>query len=245
MPSTLSIKIGDLLYKKAFPVYNFIYPIFKNRQDKDEIALLKRSIRKNDTVLDIGANIGFYTKLLSELVGENGKVYAFEPDTTNFNYLQRNAGHLKNVELHYKAVSDHSGMVTLYKSTLLNVDHKTYASDGFSEKYEIPCVAIDDLLPNAKIDFIKIDIQGYEYFAFKGMHRLFEKNKDLSIISEFYPYGIKKSGTNVYDFLNCFTGMGFHVTLLENGVTKNLTNETLPEYEHLDEHHYFNLFISR
>ena len=46
MPSALSIKLGDFLYKNAFPVYNIIYPFFKRRQDKHEIALLKKYIKK-------------------------------------------------------------------------------------------------------------------------------------------------------------------------------------------------------
>ena len=50
MPSALSIKIGDLLYKHAFPVYNIVYPVFKNRQDKQEILLLKKYIKTNKVV---------------------------------------------------------------------------------------------------------------------------------------------------------------------------------------------------
>jgi predicted methyltransferase len=125
MPSSLSIKIGDFLYKNLFPVYNIVYPVFKKNQDKHEISLLNKYIRKGDVVLDIGANIGFYTKILSALVGEQGKVYAFEPDATNFSHLKKNAGHLKNAVLINKAVSDKTGKITLYQSDLLNVDHKT------------------------------------------------------------------------------------------------------------------------
>ena len=97
MPSALSIKIGDFLYKNAFPIYNVIYPFFKRKQDKHEIALLKQYVKKGDIVLDIGANIGFYTKILAELVGENGKVYAFEPDKTNFSYLMKNSESLNRL----------------------------------------------------------------------------------------------------------------------------------------------------
>jgi FkbM family methyltransferase len=245
MPSAISIKIGDLLYKNAFPIYNMIYPLFKNRQDKDEIALLKKHIKKGDTVLDIGANIGFYTKILSGLVGETGKVYAFEPDKTNFAYLQKNAGHLKNVELHNQAVGEKTGTITLYRSTLLNVDHKTYASGEFSEKYEIPVVSIDELLPGKKANLVKIDIQGYEYFAFKGMQQLIRNNPELKIISEFFPYGIKKSGIVLADFMSMFSSLGFRIHLLEPGNTREISAAQLPEFESMDEHQYFNIFISR
>jgi FkbM family methyltransferase len=245
VPSAFSIKLGDFLYKRAFPLYNLIYPVFKRRQDKEEIGLLQKNIRKGDTVLDIGANIGFYTKLFSGLAGDSGKVYAFEPDPTNFKYLEKNTRGLKNVVLYNKAVSDHTGTITLYKSTMLNVDHKTYASGEFSEKHEIPCVAIDDLLPNKKIDFIKIDIQGYEYYAFKGMNEILSNSPGLTIVSEFFPYGIKQSGVTLQDFLVFFSEKGFNVTLIGGERTIPVNADTLAAYEHLDAGHYFNIFIKR
>ncbi len=216
MPSALSIKIGDLLYKNAFPIYNVIYPFFKRKQDKHEIALLKKYVKKGDIVLDIGANIGFYTKILAELVGENGKVYAFEPDKTNFSYLMKNAGHLRNVEFHNKAVSEKSGKITLYHSDLLNVDHKTYATENYTSTSEIECVAIDDIIPNHKVDFIKIDIQGYEYFAFQGMQAVFQKNETLKIITELYPYGLTNSGISVKQFITALKKYSFHFYLMNN-----------------------------
>lgn len=216
MPSALSIKIGDLLYKNAFPIYNVIYPFFKRKQDKHEIALLKKYVKKGDIVLDIGANIGFYTKILAELVGENGKVYAFEPDKTNFSYLMKNVGHLRNVEFHNKAVSEKSGKITLYHSDLLNVDHKTYATENYTSTSEIECVAIDDIIPNHKVDFIKIDIQGYEYFAFQGMQAVFQKNETLKIITELYPYGLTNSGISVKQFITALKKYSFHFYLMNN-----------------------------
>lgn len=218
MPSSFSIKLGDFLYKNAFPVYNLIYPFFKRRQDKQEIALMRQYIRKGDVVLDIGANIGFYTQILSELVGETGKVYAFEPDKTNYSYLIRNAGHLKNVEFFNKAVSEKTGKITLYHSDLLNVDHKTYATENYTSTTEIDCVAVDDIIPEHKVDFIKIDIQGYEYFAFKGMREIFAQNKNLKIVTELYPYGLNNAGITVNTFVSYLLESNFYIYLMKFGV---------------------------
>ncbi len=61
---------------------------------------------------------------------------------------------------------------------------------------------MDDIIPGQKADFIKIDIQGYEYFAFKGMSEILRKNDNLKIITELYPYGLNNSGTKVTDFIS-------------------------------------------
>ncbi len=246
MPSSLSIKLGDFLYKNAFPVYNIIYPIFKNNQDKHEIALLKRHIKKGGVVLDIGANIGFYTKILSELVGETGKVYAFEPDKKNFSYLQKNAAHLKNVELINKAVSDKTGTITLYQSDLLNVDHKTYATENYTSKTEIECVAMDDIIPNHKVDFIKIDIQGFEYFAFQGMLKIFKENNNLKIITEFYPLGLYNAKIDALNFFELLWKNNFIVSKTENDMMSEFLKSDIEKYTAVkDEYTFVDLFIEK
>ena len=245
MPSSFSIKLGDFLYKNVFPVYNVIYPYFKRRQDKQEIALMKKYIRTGDVVLDIGANIGFYTKILSELVGESGKVYAFEPDKTNYGYLMKNAGHLKNVVFFNKAVSDKTGKITLYHSDLLNVDHKTYATENYTSTTEIDCVAIDDVVPDHIVDFIKIDIQGFEYFAFKGMENVFAKMENLKIVTEFYPYGIKKSGVSSTDFINLLLQYNFKISTIEEQGLVSFNMENIALYENKEKDTYLNLFLMK
>ena len=246
MPSSFSIKLGDFLYKNAFPIYNIIYPFFKRRQDKQDIALMRQHIKKGDIVLDIGANIGFYTKILSELVGETGKVYAFEPDKKNFSYLQHNAGHLKNVTLINKAVSEKTGTITLYQSDLLNVDHKTYATEGYTSKTEIECVAIDDFIPNHNVDFIKIDIQGFEYFAFKGMKEIFNANDHLKIITEFYPLGLFNAKINAVDFFELLWENGFVVYKTENEIMREFLKSDIEKYTAVkDEYTFVDLFIEK
>lgn len=246
MPSSLSIKLGDFLYKNAFPIYNVVYPIFKRKQDKVDIALMNKHIKKGAVVLDIGANIGFYTKILSALVGSTGKVYAFEPDKTNFSHLKNNAGKLVNVEFFNKAVSDKTGKITLYKSELLNVDHKTYETENYTEKIEIDCVAADDVVANTKVDFIKIDIQGFEYFAFQGMQQIFDSNKDLKIITEFYPLGLHNAKIDALDFFELLWKNNFIVYKTENDVMSEFIKSDIEKYTAVkDEYTFVDLFIEK
>lgn len=246
MPSALSIKLGDFLYKHAFPVYNVIYPYFKRRQDKHDIALMQQYIKQGDIVLDIGANIGFYTKILSALVGENGKVYAFEPDKTNFNHLMKNAGHLKNVVFFNKAVNEKTGKITLYHSDLLNVDHKTYPTENYTSTTEIDGVAPDDVLPGHKVDFIKIDIQGYEYYAFLGMKEIFKQNENLKIITEFYPYGMKNAKIDFEQFFNYLWENGFAVFMtLSDLLVPFGKNDIFKHTQKMDEYTFIDLFIEK
>src|ERR1035437_453528 len=114
MLQSFSIRLGKFLYNNAFPLYNGIYPIFKRKQDAMELKLIRSIVKPGFNILDIGANIGFYTKLFSQLTGPTGSVHAFEPETTNFKYLQNNLRANKNVTLINKAVSDKTGPLKIY-----------------------------------------------------------------------------------------------------------------------------------
>ena len=125
------IKLGNWLFKNCFPLYNFSYSRFKLKNDAFEIATLKQIIKPGSYVLDIGANIGFYSKILSKIVGNNGQVFCFEPDKINFNYLKKNTASLKNTTLFNNAVSDKKDVIKVYKSKLLNFDHRTYPVNDY------------------------------------------------------------------------------------------------------------------
>ena len=75
---SFSVKLGNLLYHKAFPLYKPLYFAYKSRKDRQEISLLGQKIKPGSTILDIGANIGFYTTLFSRLTGPGGRVVSIE-----------------------------------------------------------------------------------------------------------------------------------------------------------------------
>lgn len=244
---SFSILLGNFLYKNTFPIYNFLYPIFKRKQDVKELRLICSVVKPGNNVLDIGANIGFYTAEFSRLTGAKGTVFAFEPEPLNFKYIQQNCGHLKNVKLINKAVSDKTGTLKIYLSKMLNVDHRTYQIDDYSDVKEIDAIAVDDYLranENLKIDFIKMDIQGFEMAALKGMLTTLRSNTEIKIISELWPYGLQKAGSSATEMVLFLNSEGFNVYLLTSTPPSLLTAGTIQQLK-VDENVYYNVFLSR
>jgi FkbM family methyltransferase len=243
---SFSIKLGNFLYKHAFVLYKPLYKVFKNKQDYFEIALLKKHIHKKDVVLDIGANIGFYAVILSDIVGPQGMVHCFEPDIQNYKHLKKNTGKHSNIIINNKAVGSKTEKIKIYTSKNLNVDHRTYKPEVYDKEIEIDAININDYLnQNPKVDFIKMDIQGFEMQAIKGMQTILEKNENIKLISEFWPYGLKKAGSSVTEYFNFLINNGFNCYLIEKKSLLKLNSEKVKALEVLGEEHYFNIFASR
>lgn len=160
-----------------------------------ETALVSKLISVGDNVIDIGANIGYFTVLFAQLVGEQGKVYAFEPEAENYSLLEANilANQLDNVIIENHGLSDNSGVIDLYLSSCNKGDHRlNYSGDynGDREKQKVSIIVLDQYLANCSepIDFIKSDTQGHELKVLKGMTHVIERNRDhLGCVFEFCP----------------------------------------------------------
>jgi FkbM family methyltransferase len=238
--------LGNFLYKHAFVLYKPLYAAFKNKQDAFEISLLKKHIRKGDVVLDVGANIGYYAGILSSLVGETGQVHCFEPDKKNFDYLSAACKDLKNCYLNNKAVGPKTETITIYTSKELNVDHRTYQPEEYDQAIRVDSIRIDDYMQKGgKVDFIKMDIQGFEMHAVKGMLATLQKNSHLKMISEFWPYGLRCAGSSVVEYFDFLTTQGFTCYLLEKHALTPLNREKVSALEPLEKKHYFNIFVTR
>jgi FkbM family methyltransferase len=248
---SFSIKLGDFLYKHAFVIYKPLYTRFKNKQDAFEIRLLKQYIHEGDIVLDIGANIGYYATILSKLVGKKGRVHCFEPDQKNFEHLKNTTLALENIIINNKAAGPATENIKIYTSKNLNVDHRTYKPEEYDQEIEIEAISMDDYFyknetaEGSRINFIKMDIQGFEMQAIQGMEKILKANKDIRIISEFWPYGLKKAGSSVTEYFNFLSASGFNCYLLEKKSLQKLSAEHVNSLESLGEEHYFNILASR
>ena len=155
-----------------------------------ETELILRQTKVGNTIIDVGANIGYYTVLLADKVGNTGKIYAFEPDKINFEILKKNveANNLKNVEIINAAVGSKAGKLKLHKSKENLGDHKLYGND--KEIEEVKIVKLDDFLKNKKIDLMKVDTQGWEPEVIEGAKKIISKNKPIMFL-EYSPASYK------------------------------------------------------
>ena len=131
-------------------------------------------VRKNDICYDIGANVGFYTLLFSEIVKERGQVISFEPSFENVNYLKKckNLNNLNNVKIIEAAVAEKSGVCFFDLSINSSVGH--ISPEG---KVEVKLISLDDFISGGAIppEIIKIDVEGAELQVLKGSSYLLKK----------------------------------------------------------------------
>ncbi|MBM9589082.1 FkbM family methyltransferase [Leptospira sp. 201903075] len=191
--------------------YLFFYDKYKYVSDFIDIKRLKRNITKGAVVIDAGANVGFYTRLFSQFVGESGLVIAFEPNLKNFEILSRRTKKLSNVVIVNAALSDKSGTLDLYISEDLNVDHQTYDSGESREKIKISCFSLDDYCEKngiKDVSFVKMDLQGFDAIAFRGMEKTIQVSSNIKLCCEFWPYGMKKAGVEPEEMLSSIQKLG-------------------------------------
>jgi FkbM family methyltransferase len=190
-------RVGNKVYQRAFPIYRPLYSAYKAYADRVQRRLIRTILFRGAVVVDVGANIGIYSRCFSGCVGPTGVVHAFEPCPQNFRRLQSATRKLPNVRLSRAAVGERSGRSQLYLSDNLNVDHRTYRPEGESrETVRIDIIALDDYFkPGARVDLIKLDVQGYELHALRGANRVLFDNPAIKLLVELWPYGLRQAAT--------------------------------------------------
>jgi FkbM family methyltransferase len=242
----MAMALGNMLFTRAFPVYRALYWPYKLVQDKYLIQLMRQVIRPGDTALDIGANIGFYTLKLARLVGKEGRVMAFEPDDINFARLQGGTSACHNVRVYPHAVAAKDGQLTMYTSDQLNVDHRTYKPPTFQSSYPVQAISLDSFLTREdRVHFIKMDIQGYEMEALKGMQTLLSTQKSISMVSECWPAGLKLAGSSASAYIDALQALDFRIVLLLGGQQVPVDASVMELFEQCETDTYYNIFATR
>jgi len=209
---TMYLQKNDYAISGALALYKIWEPL--------ETKTIKKYLKKPTNFIDIGAHIGYYS-LLGASISKKSKVFAFEPIKENIRVFKKNvnANHFKNITIFPYAVSNMNGKTKLYPSTEANTGDFRSFDDDLLEINEhrkgitVESIALDDFLINNEMipDVIKIDIQGGEMIALKGMKKKLAEAKKLALFTEFWPRGIISSGESPKIFLRSLTDLGFEI----------------------------------
>jgi FkbM family methyltransferase len=197
----------------------------------EEIKILVHLIHKGMTVVDAGANQGLYTLLIADLV-RPGRVWAFEPEPRLYRQLVSNVedNAADNVTCYQVALSDAAGSLALARGGLNWGDNRIVAGhENDRDGIQVKAATLDEMLPNEKIDFVKIDVQGWEAQVLAGARQTLQRNPDLILIFEFWPYGLAKAGTNPDTLLDYLQQSGFGLWRLRGGRLFQLRAAHLPD----------------
>ena len=175
----------------------------------------RRVVKPGMTVVDVGANIGYYTLLGAKMVGEGGRVYAFEPDPLYFSLLKKNieANRFnKIVEPFNTAVGNTEKTAILSLGNLTGSSLVSLPGIRTNKTVEVEVVSLDSFFSEKNwppADLVKIDIEGYDKFALEGMRGLAKRNRGLNIIIELNPLLLEASETTAEELLGLLVELDF------------------------------------
>jgi FkbM family methyltransferase len=219
--------------KKTFSGYPVRLPTryinyFTADYEKQNFDFLKSTTPVNGVVLDIGAHIGLFSCIAAKVVGNNGKVMAFEP-TPKTNALLQQTIHINKltglVEPRSEAVGDKTGTAVFFASDTVGDNSNSlvsYLEDRTLNGISVPVTTIDIFVKEKglnRVDFIKLDVEGAEYDAIRGAVETFKKFRPHCILAIHPEPIIAKGDTleNIYDFV---VNAGYKVTLDEQALSK-------------------------
>jgi FkbM family methyltransferase len=175
------------------------------------------ALKEGDVVINVGADIGYYTCLAAKKVGSKGLVHAFEPNPESFERLKTNVenNHLDNVKLLPYAVADKKGTLSFYP----NGPFSTLGFDRFHDRGKVINVEttyLDEMFADKAVAMLFMDAEGSEMKILRGMKKMLEHNKNIQLILEFNPVMITGSGDSPKEFLQALLANGFALYALDD-----------------------------
>lgn len=213
------------------------YHAFRGAMEPGLTKYFRKRIKPGIVVVDVGANVGFYTLLAARLLQGKGRIYSFEPAPRTYKLLQDNVqvnGFLEPgmICLYRLAVTDRAGTS---RFSLFDGDsgRNTLFGGGLADReIEVSTTPLDEI-PGAgeRVDLVKIDAGGAEPLVVRGMQRLVERNPGIRIVLEFAPALLRRAGFAPGDFLDELASFGFAVRRIheESGEVLDATGEELTE----------------
>jgi FkbM family methyltransferase len=213
---------GYRMYARASDTHIGAELIAGRTHDANVEAALRAHLAPGATFLDIGANIGVFTALAASVVGDDGSVIAVEPIPRNLALIERatRSNSFDNVKLIRAAASDRNGYIELRThGSTSNSATPAAAGERLSSEsgatMRVPAVVLDEALRDlARLDLVKIDVEGMEPRALRGLQRTLDRFRPI-LISEFHPWAIERAcGESAFEFLESLAKRYASITVL-------------------------------
>jgi FkbM family methyltransferase len=182
LPATLQNDLKRIHYWRQMKTGAFV-------TSEPEYDILHSLIVPGDWVIDVGANVGHYTKRLSDLVGQEGRVIAFEPVPQTFSMLSSNVQYFRhsNTTLLNVALSNKCAVVNMeipsFDTGLKNFyGARLTAGDSSFPVVQVMTIPLDSLEIPIRIALVKIDVEGHELLALGGMVQLLRRDRPTLIV---------------------------------------------------------------
>ncbi len=191
--------------------------IYTGSYERLESQTVRRMLRRGMTFVDVGANVGYYTALAAELVGPEGRVLAFEPSEYAFPRLRRLVAmnQLRCVTVFQCGLADEPGQMTLYggvEEDLFNNHTATMVPNDNPHQRSVEIDTLDhitDQLNVEHIDFMKIDVDGFEMLVLRGASRLISESRIDNILVECNEDWLQRANTNTAEITEYLESRSF------------------------------------
>lgn len=188
--------------------YEWIYLAYKQLIEAGPVDGLHEVVGPGSTVIDVGANIGFFSLRFAAWVGRDGRVIAIEPEARNIASLQRRvarAGLSDVVTCVQAAAADRSGQVRLAINQGHPGDHHLADHGEPVAAVTLDELAADDSRP---VSLVKIDVQGAESMVLAGAHRLIEQHRP-AIFVEVHEPSLTRLGSSRRELIDALVALGY------------------------------------
>ena len=208
---------------------------------------IRKYINEGDTVWDVGANIGYFSLEFARSVGPKGKVLSFEPHPEIFKVLQRNVSRnrYQNINLQNVACGEQTTISKLYFSTENEGNHKIIRNSSSNDSVDIKVVKLSSFLETHTPRLIKMDIEGAELFALKGLGADYLKNNSVDFVIEYHPYEMSFFNVEGEELLDFFIEAGYTFRNLATGSFPIIDKDSILKSYTKEERGITNLFCSK
>ena len=212
----------------------FRLELLTNRHEIETTRQLDQVVQPGMVMLDIGAHVGYYACRYAPILGENGRIFAFEPHPRTFAVLSHNVGRFKNVTAVQAALAAEEGTAELHDYLMMSASGSLHYDESLvqiqqahiSEKdvaprigqtfaaqtFSVRTMPVDTFLAEqgvAQVDVVKMDIEGAELGALRGMQQTITNSPNLVLVMEYNPQALKAFGHEPVQALKEVMAMGF------------------------------------